>query len=141
VQTQKRLRYTNYDTHLYHHKSLIFIAESQELMQELDSVIDLCLSPIDGHVENVTFATTLATMSGNVIDVTIPVQCLVEESSRLVLYEGSKSGLAGFYDLLDEEDAKHLLIRYSYQGQLHQVVIGDLEQVRCPRNAHQLPEL
>jgi hypothetical protein len=133
VQTQKRLRYTNYDTHLYHHKSLIFIAESQELMQELDSVIDLCLSPIDGHVENVTFATTLATMSGNVIDVTIPVQCLVEESSRLVL--------AGFYDLLDEEDAKHLLIRYSYQGQLHQVVIGDLEQVRCPRNAHQLPEL
>ena len=78
----------------------------------------------------------------DVINVTIPVQCLVEESSRIILYEGSKSGLAGFYDPCsddgDDLDMKHLLIRYSYQGKLHQVLIKDREQLRCPRSTHQL---
>ena len=77
----------------------------------------------------------------DVINVTIPVQCLVEESSRIILYEGSKSGLAGFFDPCntdDEDDSRHLLIRYSYQGKIHQTLIKDQEQLRCPRSTHQL---
>ena len=76
----------------------------------------------------------------DVINVTIPVQCLVEDSSRIILYEGSKSGLAGFFDPCndDEKDLRHLLIRYSYQGKIHQTLIKDQEQLRCPRSTHQL---
>ena len=75
----------------------------------------------------------------DVINVTIPVQCLVEESSRIILYEGSKSGLAGFFDPCPENDRRHFLIRYSYQGKIHQALIKDQEQLRCPRSTHQLP--
>ena len=66
------------------------------------------------------------------------VQCLVEEESRLILYEGSKSGLAGFFDPCEDKD-KHLVIQYSYRGQIHQAQIQDREQLRCPRIVHQLP--
>ena len=52
-----------------------------------------------------------------VIDVTIPVQCQVDSSSRLTFYDDSatKSELAGFYDpcALLADETKHLLIRYT----------------------------
>ena len=62
---------------------------------------------------------------------------LVEEESQLILYEGSKSGLAGFYDPCEESD-KHLLIQYLYRGQIHQAQITDREQLHCPKMAYQL---
>ena len=77
-------------------------------------------------------------MKQTIVNVTIPIQCLVEEESRLILYEGSKSGLAGFFDPCEDKD-KHLVIQYSYRGQIHQAQIQDREQLRCPRIAHQLP--
>jgi len=77
-----------------------------------------------------------------VIDVTIPVQCQVDSSSRLTFYDDSatKSELAGFYDpcALLADETKHLLIRYMYQGQLHQVIIGDEEGAKLPKNTHRL---
>ena len=74
----------------------------------------------------------------DVINVTIPVQCLVEEQSKLILYEGSKNSLAGFYDPCSDED-KHLLVHYLYQGKHHQILVPDEDQVRCPRLSHQMP--
>ena len=44
------------------------------------------------------------------IDVTIPLQYLVEDS-QLILHEGPKTGLLGFYDPRIDEP-KELLIRY-----------------------------
>ena len=72
-----------------------------------------------------------------IVGLNYPRKCLVEEESRLILYEGSKSDLVGFYDPCDESD-KHLLIQYLYRGQIHQAQITDREQLRCPRMAHQL---
>lgn len=88
-----------------------------------------------------------------IIEVTIPIQCLVEDS-RLNLFAGSKSDLAGFFDPVlklnsPEDDGfaspdkksdnnKHLLIRYSYQGNLHQVIIPDEEGIRIPKNTHRI---
>ena len=74
----------------------------------------------------------------DVINVTIPVQCLVEDQSKIILYEGSKCSLAGFFDPCSDED-KHLLVHYLYQGKHHQVLISDGDQVRCPRLSHQVP--
>jgi len=81
-------------------------------------------------------------VGSEVIDVTVPVQCQVDAGSRLTFYEDSatKSELAGFYDpcALLADESKHLLIRYLYQGQLHQVVIGDEEGAKLPKNTHRL---
>jgi hypothetical protein len=73
----------------------------------------------------------------DVIDVTIPIQCLVEDGGKLTLYDGgSKTDLAGFYDPCapttlemirqqeERDPEKHLLIRYLYQNLEHQVSIS-----------------
>ncbi len=76
---------------------------------------------------------------GELVDVTVPVQCLVEDNSRLTLYESaSKADLAGFHDPAPTDDDKRLLVRYLYQGRVHQVVFGDLEGAKMPRTAHRL---
>jgi len=86
-----------------------------------------------------------------VIDVTIPVQCLVEDGGKLILYEGgSKTDLAGFYDpcapttiemIKDQKlssPSKHLLIRYLFQNQLHQVIVDDDGGVQVPKTTHRI---
>jgi hypothetical protein len=86
-----------------------------------------------------------------IVDVTIPIQCLVEEGSKLNLYEGgSKTDLAGFYDPCapttlemirqqeEREPEKHLLIRYLYQNHEHQVIVADSEGVKLPKTSHKL---
>ena len=110
--------------------SKFYFAENDELTSEVTTLIEENNEgPKDEQI----------VVAEDVINVTIPVQCLVEDSSRIILYEGSKSGLAGFYDpCSDENEEKNLLIRYSYQGKLHQVLIKDSEQLRCPRSTHQL---
>lgn len=87
----------------------------------------------------------------DIIDVTVPIQCLVEDGSKLNLYEGgSKTDLAGFYDpcapttlemILQQEDKepeKHLLIRYLYQNYEHQVIVGDSEGIKLPKTSHKV---
>lgn len=74
-----------------------------------------------------------------VIDVTIPVQCLVEDKSKLTLYEGSKAELAGFFNPTPHlEEDKHLLVRYLYQGSTHQVMVADEEAVKLPKSSHKV---
>lgn len=90
---------------------------------------------------------------------TVPVQCLVEDRSRVTLFEGTKSDLAGFYDPSpsggpadgDDDDEggddgeadagasdKALLVLYLYQGVRHRVLAGDLEGLRMPKNNHRI---
>ena len=52
-----------------------------------------------------------ATAAAAAVDVTVPVQCLVEDSGRLSLQEATKAELAGFYDPAPADEEKQLLVR------------------------------
>ncbi|XP_039763790.1 dnaJ homolog subfamily C member 11 [Pararge aegeria] len=71
-----------------------------------------------------------------VIDVTIPVQCLIKDS-RLELLEASKSELPGFYDPCVGDD-KHLTIKYFFHSNLHCCTVSDTQAVVLPRNNHRI---
>ncbi|XP_075046189.1 dnaJ homolog subfamily C member 11 isoform X1 [Mixophyes fleayi] len=71
-----------------------------------------------------------------VIDVTVPLQCLVKDS-KLILTEASKAGLPGFYDPCVGED-KNLKILYQFRGVLHQVMSADNEGLRIPKQSHKI---
>lgn len=72
-----------------------------------------------------------------VVDVTIPLQHLVEDS-QLRLFETSKANLLGFYDPAYGEE-KQLYIRYLFKDKLHQVTIQDNEPLAIPRKADLIP--
>nr|CAG4647760.1 EOG090X03AJ [Moina brachiata]SVE92914.1 EOG090X03AJ [Moina brachiata] len=67
-------------------------------------------------------------------DVTIPLQCLVKDS-KLILHEGSKSQLPGFYDPCMGED-KSLYVQYSFHGVPHEVTVQDADSLRIPKQSH-----
>ncbi|XP_030586269.1 dnaJ homolog subfamily C member 11 [Archocentrus centrarchus] len=71
-----------------------------------------------------------------VIDVTVPLQCLVKDS-KLILTEASKSGLPGFYDPCVGEE-KSLKLLYQFRGVLHQVISADTEALRIPKQSHRI---
>lgn len=71
-----------------------------------------------------------------VIDVTVPLQCLVKES-KLILTEASKAGLPGFYDPCVGEE-KSLRVLYQFRGVLHQVLVPDSEALRIPKQSHRI---
>ncbi|XP_028663219.1 dnaJ homolog subfamily C member 11 [Erpetoichthys calabaricus] len=71
-----------------------------------------------------------------VIDVTVPLQCLVKDS-KLILTEASKSGLPGFYDPCVGEE-KSIKVLYQFRGVLHQVLSGDTEPLRIPKQSHRI---
>ncbi|XP_051932483.1 dnaJ homolog subfamily C member 11-like isoform X3 [Hippocampus zosterae] len=66
-----------------------------------------------------------------VIDVTVPLQCLVKDS-KLILTETSKAGLPGFYDPCVGEE-KSLKLLYQFRGVMHQVISADTESLRIPK--------
>ncbi|XP_076631441.1 dnaJ homolog subfamily C member 11 [Colletes latitarsis] len=69
-----------------------------------------------------------------VIDVTIPLQCLVK-NSRLVLHDASKSQLPGFYDPCVGED-KQLLVQYLFRTRTHECIVKDNAPLRIPIPSH-----
>ncbi|XP_007900310.1 dnaJ homolog subfamily C member 11a isoform X2 [Callorhinchus milii] len=71
-----------------------------------------------------------------VIDVTVPLQCLVKDS-KLILTEACKSGLPGFYDPCVGEE-KSLKVIYLFRGVLHQVMTGNAESLRIPKQSHRV---
>lgn len=71
-----------------------------------------------------------------VIDVTIPLQCLVKDS-KLILYDASKSELPGFYDPCVGEE-KQLLIQYLFRNQTHECIVKDNAPVRIPLPSHRV---
>ncbi|KAM3878202.1 dnaJ homolog subfamily C member 11 [Diretmus argenteus] len=66
-----------------------------------------------------------------VIDVTVPLQCLIKDS-KLILAEASKAGLPGFYDPCVGEE-KSLKLLYQFRGVMHQVLSADTEPLRIPK--------
>uniref|UniRef100_A0A6Q2YHU9 J domain-containing protein n=1 Tax=Esox lucius TaxID=8010 RepID=A0A6Q2YHU9_ESOLU len=71
-----------------------------------------------------------------VIDVTVPLQCLVKDS-KLILTEATKSGLPGFYDPCVGEE-KSLKVLYQFRGVMHQVLSPDGEALRIPKQSHRI---
>jgi DnaJ family protein C protein 11 len=71
-----------------------------------------------------------------VIDVTIPMQCLVEES-QLHLHASAKSNLLGFWDCAIGEE-KQLYVQYLFRDKLHEVTIDDCDPVSMPLLAHRM---
>ncbi|KAL4096978.1 hypothetical protein QTP88_021835 [Uroleucon formosanum] len=71
------------------------------------------------------------TLQPNIIDVTVPLQCLVKDS-QLILHSTTKCQLPGFYDPCIGED-KVLIIEYTHRDQTYEVKINDNEALRIPR--------
>uniref|UniRef100_A0A2A4K404 J domain-containing protein n=1 Tax=Heliothis virescens TaxID=7102 RepID=A0A2A4K404_HELVI len=81
-------------------------------------------------------ATETTSPFSEVVDVTIPIQCLVKDS-RLELLEASKYELPGFYDPCVGED-KHLTIQYMFHNNLHCCTVNDSQALVLPRNNHRI---
>ena len=76
------------------------------------------------------------TFSPKVIDVTVPLQCLVVDS-KLILHDTSKVSIPGFYDPCIGEK-KYLRVRYEFRGQLHEVTVENAETLIIPRHSHRI---
>ncbi|WOH12198.1 hypothetical protein DCAR_0831698 [Daucus carota subsp. sativus] len=71
-----------------------------------------------------------------VIDVTLPLNFLVNDSGQLKLHEGvKKSGIMGFCDPCPGE-VKHLLVEYTFGGNRYEVEVDDYEELLIPQEAH-----
>ncbi|KZT56266.1 hypothetical protein CALCODRAFT_497572 [Calocera cornea HHB12733] len=80
----------------------------------------------------------LTSAEREILDVTIPVQALVN-NGRLHIPSGRrKSGLLGFYDAFPGEK-KFLRIRYEHGGREYMVIVGDDEELSAPSELHALP--
>lgn len=80
---------------------------------------------------------------GPVIDVTLPLQCLVEKH-KLQITGGpgsSKASLAGFYNPapLNNQLEISLYVLYEFRGVLHEILIGDREKLDIPMRKHAVP--
>jgi len=71
-----------------------------------------------------------------VINVTIPLQCLVK-NSKLLLGDQPKSELTGIYDPCVNE-VKTLKIIYEFRGIVHEAIFQDNEYVACPKQSHRV---
>lgn len=72
-----------------------------------------------------------------VLDVTVPLQLLVEDS-HLVLPSGTKSRLLGFYNVALGAP-KVLRIHYSFRGATHTAIFLDTQPVMLPLRSHLEP--
>lgn len=80
---------------------------------------------------------------GPVIEVTMPVQFLVEQHT-VVLQGGaaaSKADLPGFYNPcpLDTDTELSLYVCYQFKGFMHEVLVGDRDMLSIPMKAHKQP--
>lgn len=66
-----------------------------------------------------------------VIDVTVPLQVLVQDSRVTIPGGRGKFDLLGFYDPCIGEPKK-LRIRYMFKDVLHEVTVGDKDLLRIP---------
>ncbi|XP_061980117.1 chaperone protein dnaJ 13-like isoform X1 [Populus nigra] len=72
--------------------------------------------------------------ASEVIDVTIPLNFLINDSGRLQLHEGvKKSGIMGFCDPCPGEP-KLLHVEYTYGGQIFEVEVDDYAALLIPEN-------
>ena len=75
-------------------------------------------------------------MGSKVINVQIPLQCLVVDS-KLILRDEHKAGIPGFYDPCVGE-VKYLRVHYEFRGTPHEVTVEDSEPLVIPRRSHRI---
>ncbi|KAK7252678.1 hypothetical protein RIF29_36796 [Crotalaria pallida] len=76
--------------------------------------------------------------TSEVVDVTIPLNFLVNDSGQLKLHEGvKKSGIMGFCDPCPGEP-KQLYVEYVYAGNQYKVSVGDYEELMIPQGTHMI---
>ncbi|KAJ9706901.1 hypothetical protein PVL29_002057 [Vitis rotundifolia] len=75
-------------------------------------------------------------LPSQVVDVTVPLNFLVNDSGQLKLHEGvKKSGIMGFCDPCPGEP-KQLYVEYTYGGDRYEVVVDDYEELLIPQRSH-----
>nr|GMD94248.1 chaperone protein DnaJ 13 [Ipomoea batatas] len=75
-------------------------------------------------------------VSSQIVDVTLPLNFLVNDSGQLKLHEGvKKSGIMGFCDPCPGEP-KQLYVEYTFGGNKFEVTVDDYEQLIIPQEEH-----
>jgi DnaJ family protein C protein 11 len=82
-----------------------------------------------------TSSSTINENLNKIIDVTVPLQILVKDSTLRIGTTVSKSNLTGFYDPCIGEE-KFLFIKYSLRSQIHTVIYKDTDPVILPNRDH-----
>lgn len=73
-----------------------------------------------------------------IMDVTIPLNFLVNDSGQLKLHEGvKKSGIMGFCDPCPGKPKK-LHVKYTYGGNRFEVEVGDFQELLIPQETHRV---
>ncbi|XP_027193025.1 chaperone protein dnaJ 13-like isoform X2 [Cicer arietinum] len=74
-----------------------------------------------------------------VIDVTTPLNFLVDDSGQLKLHEGvKKSGIMGFCDPCPGNCELLLYVEYAYASDQYKVLVGDYEELLIPHDTHMI---
>ncbi|XP_043717176.1 chaperone protein dnaJ 13-like [Telopea speciosissima] len=77
-------------------------------------------------------------LAPQVVDVTVPLNFLLNDSGQLKLHEGvKKSGIMGFYDPCPGE-LKQLHVEYTYAGERFEVIVNDYEELVIPQSQHRI---
>lgn len=77
-------------------------------------------------------------VASQVVDVTLPLNFLVNDSGQLKLHEGvKKSGIMGFCDPCPGEP-KQLYVEYTFGGEEYEVVVDDYEELLIPQAKHRV---
>ncbi|KAL3499580.1 hypothetical protein ACH5RR_038673 [Cinchona calisaya] len=77
-------------------------------------------------------------VTSQIIDVTLPLNFLVNEPGQLKLHGGvKKSGIMGFCDPCPGEP-KQLYVAYTYGGNKYEVIVDDYEELVIPKEAHRI---
>lgn len=128
--------------------------EMKERRREAESAVDLMMETVERILLNEQSRHGLIIIEGwygslfstttsadplsppKVIDVRVPLQCLVADS-KLVLRETAKSVIPGFYDPCIGEK-KYLRVKYRFRGVIHEVTVENNECLVIPRQSHRL---
>ncbi|KAI3453477.1 hypothetical protein Pfo_010140 [Paulownia fortunei] len=77
-------------------------------------------------------------MASQIMDVTVPLNFLVNDSGQLKLHEGvKKSGIMGFCDPCPGEP-KQLYVEYTYGGTRYEVTVDDYDELLIPQERHKV---
>ncbi|WWC63149.1 uncharacterized protein I303_105749 [Kwoniella dejecticola CBS 10117] len=74
-----------------------------------------------------------------IVDVTVPVQALVQDGKLYIPGGKGKFNIIGFWDPCIGEN-KSLRVRYLFRGKLHEVTVDDTASLRAPIKAHALDD-
>jgi len=71
------------------------------------------------------------------VDVTLPLQYMVQNSQLQIPSGTTKSALIGFYDPIPDEE-KWIEVVYLYKHKTHRVLVADHDSLRMPLKSHQM---